>query len=102
MAAHAVRKTHCARGHPFGDFIHVDGMRRCLVCLRNSQRLWVANKRRKARMKPEEDDFGEGECICRRTGLGGNDPDAGWRLDRWCPVHGEDVDAAYERERDDR
>jgi hypothetical protein len=50
----------------------------------------------------EEDFFGKGDCTCRRTGLGGNDPDGGWRLDRWCPVHGEDPDTALERQRDDR
>ena len=49
----------------------------------------------------EFDDFGEGECTCHRTGLGGNDPDAGWRLDRNCPTHGEDPDMARERGMDD-
>jgi hypothetical protein len=48
----------------------------------------------------DDETFGEGECTCRRTGLGGNDPDAGWRLDRNCPIHGEDPDAARELRRD--
>ncbi len=50
----------------------------------------------------DTDDFGQGECTCRRMGLGGNDPDAYWRLDRWCPVHGEDPDYAWEDRRDNR
>lgn len=52
----------------------------------------------------EDDDesFGSGECSCRRLGHGGNDPDSGWRLDRGCPIHGEDPDAALEARRDDR
>ena len=50
----------------------------------------------------DNDGFGSPECTCRRTGLGGNDPDNGWRLDRNCAVHGEDPDAARERQRDDR
>jgi hypothetical protein len=49
----------------------------------------------------EEESFGEGECTCLRIGRGGNDPDAGWRRDRNCPVHGEDPDYALERRRDD-
>ena len=52
-----------------------------------------------------EDGYGEGECTCRQTGLGPNDPDAGWRLDKWCPVHGKDPDDALdemrERQHDD-
>ena len=49
----------------------------------------------------EEDEYGEGECTCRLTGRGGNDPDAGWHIDRWCPVHGLDPDAERERVRDE-
>lgn len=52
-------------------------------------------------MTQDDDGFGGGGCTCRRTGLGGNDPDAGWKIDRGCPIHGEDPDAAYERERDE-
>lgn len=49
----------------------------------------------------DDDDFGTGECTCHRTGRGANDPLAGWRVDRWCPVHGLDPDAERERIRDD-
>ena len=36
----------------------------------------------------------EDECTCRYFGLGGNDPDGYVKLDRWCPVHGQDPDDA--------
>ena len=63
----------------------------CVVCLA-----------RQGGGEPEdEDEYGQGECTCRRTGRGGNDPEAGWRIDRWCPVHGLDPDAERERIRDE-
>jgi len=57
------------------------------------------------RSYPDDDEsYGQGECSCRYIGRGGNDPDAYWRLDKWCPVHGRDPDDArdemIERERD--
>jgi hypothetical protein len=30
------------------------------------------------------------------------DPPEGWIVDRWCPIHGQDPDAEYERRRDQR
>lgn len=50
----------------------------------------------------DDDDemFGQGECTCRRTGRGGNDPDAGWKVDKWCPIHGRDPDEEYEKMRE--
>jgi hypothetical protein len=53
-------------------------------------------------IEDDEGAYGEGECTCHRTGLGGNDPDAGWRLDRWCPIHGQDPDEARDRAMEDR
>ena len=50
----------------------------------------------------DDEPLGEGECTCRRIGRGSNDPDGGWRIDRWCPYHGIDPDAAREAQRDDR
>ena len=48
----------------------------------------------------DEGDFGVDECTCRRTGLGPGDPDDGWKLDKWCPVHGLDPDEEYEKMRE--
>lgn len=45
-------------------------------------------------------EYGEGECSCRFMGRGGNDPDAYWRIDKWCPIHGIDVDRALEERRE--
>jgi hypothetical protein len=53
------------------------------------------------RWDQDEDERGEGECTCRRTGRGVGDPEAGWRVDRWCPIHGLDIDAERERIRDE-
>ena len=49
-----------------------------------------------------EDDCWDGEdeegCTCPRTlGAGG-----ARMTDKWCPLHGLDPDAEYERQRDDR
>jgi len=47
-SAENARKTHCPRGHPYNEsntYVHKDGRRDCIICVRENVRKWRAEHR---------------------------------------------------------